>query len=302
MTSGVRVLSSHLILVIFLVMSIFPFAVISLNTFRTTPEIQRSSLGVPAQLGTLINNIKGAKGTDSQGRQQSFADTWYELTAGYKRAWKYMRDYTVNTLFVALVTGIGTVLAASLCAYVLARFHFPGSRFLYLLVISMMMIPGVLTLIPSFLLVKDLGLLNSYLALILPYIAGGQIMAIFLMKGFFEDLPKDMFDAGEIDGAGHLRLYWHVVLPLSQPIVYLIFALSILGVWNNFLWPFVVNSNPKYHVIPSGIYLLSREMGGQGDLQSIYSAYVLSAIPMLVLFILATRAFLRGITAGAFKA
>jgi ABC-type glycerol-3-phosphate transport system permease component len=163
------------------------------------------------------------------------------------------------------------------------------------------MFPGVLTLVPSFLLVKHLGLLNSYSALIFPMIAGGQVFAIFVFKSFFDGLPQDLLDAAKIDGAGFLGLYWHVVVPLSQPVIAVVVIMNILGTWNSFLWPFIVNTDARYHIVASGLYVLSVSESAN-NMGVLFAAYVLSSIPLLILFAFATRPFMQGMTSGAFKA
>jgi ABC-type glycerol-3-phosphate transport system permease component len=160
---------------------------------------------------------------------------------------------------------------------------------------------GVLTLVPSFLWVKKLHLINSYWVLILPYVAGGQIMAIFLFKGFFDGLPSELFESARLDGAGHLRLYWHIVLPLSKQIIAVVAIINTLGSWNNFLWPFITNSDENYHVIASGLFVMSHTSVAS-NASTMYAAYVIASVPLLILFIYATRPFMAGVTSGAFKA
>jgi ABC-type glycerol-3-phosphate transport system permease component len=172
---------------------------------------------------------------------------------------------------------------------------------LFLFILSFMMIPSVLTLVPSFLWVKQLGLLNSYWVLILPYIAGGQIFAIFVFKGFFDGLPGELFESARMDGAGHFSQYWHLVLPLSKQIIAVVLIVNVLGTWNNFLWPFITNTDSKYHVISSGLFTMSSSSVA-ANYASMYAAYVLASIPMLILFIYATKPFMSGVTSGAFKA
>src|SRR5205085_11366962 len=155
------------------------------------------------------------------------------------------------------------VTLGSISAYVVSCYRLPCHRALFLLVLSFMMIPGILTLVPSFFLVKQLHLLNSYWVLILPYIAGGQILAIFLFKGFFDGLPNELFESARLDGAGHLRLYWHIVLPLSRQIILVVAIINTLGAWNNFLWPFITNSSSDYHVVASGLYVMSQSHASQ---------------------------------------
>jgi ABC-type glycerol-3-phosphate transport system permease component len=164
-----------------------------------------------------------------------------------------------------------------------------------------MMIPGVLTLVPSFLWVKKLGLLNSHWVLILPYMAGGQVFAIFLFKSFFDGLPSELFESARMDGAGHFTLYWNMVLPLSKSVIAVVGIVNILGTWNNFLWPFITNSDAKYHVISSGLYLM-HQSNVASNFATMFAAYVLASIPLLVLFLYATKPFMQGVTSGAFKA
>jgi ABC-type glycerol-3-phosphate transport system permease component len=212
-----------------------------------------------------------------------------------------LRRYTLNSLLVSGASALGVVVLGSLTAYVLSRQRFFGSRAIFLFIIATMMFPGVLTFVPSFMLVREMGLLNTYWAMILPYIAGGQVFAIFVFKGFFDGLPEELFESARIDGAGHLQLYWRLVLPLSKPIFSVVMVMNVLGTWNNFLWPFVTNSEDKHHVIASGLYILYGSSYNQ-NLSTLFAAYTISSIPLLILFVFATRPFIQGITAGAFKA
>jgi ABC-type glycerol-3-phosphate transport system permease component len=233
--------------------------------------------------------------------REASAELTDRMTYGYRTAWESLRGYMLNTFWVVGVSLTGIIFLSTLSAYVFSRHRFPGSRLLFYGIISMMMIPGVLTLVPSFMIVKKLGLLNSYGCLILPYIAGGQIMAIFLFKGFFDALPEDLFESARIDGAGYLSIYRNIVLPLSKPIIAVVAIINTISIWNNFLWPFITNTDARYHVVASGLYLLTSVEAGSNQ-SVIYAAYVLSSLPLLVLFVYATKPFLKGITAGAFKA
>jgi ABC-type glycerol-3-phosphate transport system permease component len=209
----------------------------------------------------------------------------------------------LNALIVSITTAAGVVLVASISAYVFSRYRFSGHRALFLVILSFMMIPGVLTLVPSFLWVKQLGLINSYWVLILPYMAGGQIIAIFLFKGFFDGLPQELFESARLDGAGHFAQYWHIVLPLSRQIIAVVVIVNILATWNNFLWPQIANSDASYAVVSTGLFLISHTQGqANADRSNMFAAYVISSIPLLILFIYATKPFMTGVTSGAFKA
>jgi ABC-type glycerol-3-phosphate transport system permease component len=153
----------HLVLVTILSLTLLPFVFVVNNSFRRTHEQYHSFFGLPEALRNL---------------------DFVELTRGYVWSWQIFRPYMLNSLLVSIASALGVVLIASVAAYVFSRYRFPGHRALFLVILSFMMIPGVLTLVPSFLWVKKLGLINSYWVLILPYVAGGQIIAIFLMKTY----------------------------------------------------------------------------------------------------------------------
>lgn len=276
----------HAILIAILAMTLLPFVFVINNSFRTNSEMNHTFFGLPQAASGLF---------------RAPVDTFHQLTNSYRNAWEVLRPYVLNTIFVCAVTAIAVVLLGSFTAYVFSRYKFPGSRALFLVILSFMMIPGVLTLVPSFLWVKQLGLLNSYWVLILPYAAGGQIFAIFVFKGFFDGLPNELFESARLDGAGHLKQYWHLVLPLSKQIVSVVLIVNVLGTWNNFLWPFITNTDAKYHVISSGLFSMSSSELAS-NYATMYAAYVLSSIPILILFMYATKPFMSGVTSGAFKA
>ena len=265
----------HAVLIVILSLTLLPFAFVVNNSLRTNSEMNHSFFGLP-KLGK-------------------------QLWDGYAYAWEVLRPYTLNTIFVCLVTVIGVVLVGSVSAYVFSKCRFKGRHTLFMIVLAFMMIPGVLTLVPSFMWVKQLGLLNTHWVLILPYLAGGQVFAMFLFKGFFDGLPGELFESARMDGAGHFKLYWNLVLPLSKSVIAVVAIVNILGTWNNFLWPFITNSDAKYHVVSSGLYLMNGSVVA-ANYSTMFAAYVLASIPLLVLFLYATKPFMAGVTSGAFKA
>jgi ABC-type glycerol-3-phosphate transport system permease component len=282
----------HAGLIFILALTLLPFVFVINNSFRTNYEMDHAFFGLPEAATKAYRLMREGK---------PFGGELATLFQSYSDAWQVLRGYTLNTLFVAAVTAFGVVVLGSVSAYVFSRYRFPGHRALFLFILSFMMIPGVLTLVPSFLLVKQLGLLNSYWVLILPYITGGQIFAIFLFKSFFDGLPSELFESARMDGAGHFRQYWNLVLPLSKQVTSVVLVTNILGTWNNFLWPFVTNSDEKYHTVSSGLFLMSSSSVAT-NYANMYAAYILSSIPMLVLFVYATKPFMAGLTSGAFKA
>ncbi len=305
----------HVVLLAFAMLTLLPFAFMLNNVFRTNSEFYHSFFSLPrsfrelAALGT--DALRGRSGEveikDAEGqvltvtRGEAVAHWWDQATRGIRRSWVVIRPYMLNSFIVSLTTAFGVALIGSVTAYILARYRFVGSKLVFVFIISTMMFPGVLTLVPSFLLVKKMGLLNTYWAMILPYIAGGQVFAIFVFKSFFEGLDEDLFESARIDGAGHVGIYWHLVLPLSKPAFSVVVIMNLLGTWNNFLWPFITNTEGKCHVLASGLYNLARSPHAS-NFSTVYAAYAVSSLPLLVLFVYATKPFIQGMTSGALKA
>lgn len=306
----------HLILLILVALTLLPFSFVVLNAFRTNSEINHTFFAIPNSFSgilsiafnTITEHDKTYLVPDDLGKKQeldrgaAFRRHIDQATFGIRQAWRVaIRRYMINSLFVVALTAFGVVFISSGTAYILARYRFFGHKAIFMFIISTMMFPGVLTLVPSFILIKNLGLINTYWAMILPYIAGGQVLAVFIFKSFFEGLPEDLFESARLDGAGHIRLYWDIVLPLSKPVFAVILIMNALGTWNNFLWPYIVNPDGKHHIVASGLYVLSAS-AFQYNYATTCSAYLLASIPPLILFVYATKPFIQGITSGAFKA
>jgi ABC-type glycerol-3-phosphate transport system permease component len=218
----------------------------------------------------------------------------------YIQAWKLISQFMLNSVMVTALTVVGVLLLSSITAYVFARYNFPGREFLFWLIIVLLMVPGIISLIPMFVMVaSDLKLKNNFLGLLLPYWAGGQVFAIFVLRTYFASLPEELFESARLDGAGHLRLYWNITLPLSGPILSVIAILTILNTWNDYLWPLLILSDVKMRTVTIGLTFLRDTAFPRPGIEM--AAYVLASIPMFLLFIATMRTFIRGITAGALK-
>jgi ABC-type glycerol-3-phosphate transport system permease component len=218
----------------------------------------------------------------------------------YIQAWKMISQFMLNSVIVTTLTVVGVLLLSSITAYVFARYNFPGREFLFWLIIVLLMVPGIISLIPMFVMVaSDLKLKNNFLGLLLPYWAGGQVFAIFVLRTYFASLPEELFESARLDGAGHLRLYWNITLPLSGPILSVIAILTILNTWNDYLWPLLILSDVKMRTVTIGLTFLRDTAFPRPGIEM--AAYVLASIPMFMLFIATMRTFIRGITAGALK-
>lgn len=238
-----------------------------------------------------------------------FRSQWIDW-ANYGEAWHYVKPFILNTVIVAVLTMVLTLLFGSLAAFVFARFNFPGKAVFYAGIIILLMIPGVLNLVPMYVEVRLMGLLhqpanlwgriNAILVLVLPAVAGGQVMSVYIMRNNLETLAKDLFDAAKIDGASNFQTYWHIAIPLSRPIMGTLSIFALLSQWNNFIWPWIVIKDKQYQTITAGLALLEGQNLSDFGLQM--AGATLASLPLIVLFFFMMNLFIRGIQSGAIKA
>lgn len=220
---------------------------------------------------------------------------WENWVFGFK----LIVPYLANTAFVALGGTLASLGLAILGAYFFARYRMPGGHILWSLFLVLMLLPSVANIVPLFLLLKSLSLLNTLWALIIVGVAAGQVFNIFVLRNFIEELPKDLFEAAEIDGAGHLQQIRHVVIPLSGPIIGTLAILAFLQAWNEFLLPLIVLRDPSRFTLGVGLIYLDGEYVKQWG--QIMAAYFIAAVPLIVIFLFTMRLFIRGLSAGAIK-
>jgi ABC-type glycerol-3-phosphate transport system permease component len=221
---------------------------------------------------------------------------WDNYATAGPELWPYM----INSLIVSGASVAGVVVLSCFAAYAFARFRFAGREVLYYMVLALMMIPSILTLVPQFLLVKNLGLLGTRWALILPYIAGGQVLAVFIMRAFFASLPEELFEAARIDGAGEVGAFWRIALPLTKPVLGTVAIMQVLATWNDYVWPFVVTAQtPSLRTLVVG--MVAFQQRHYTDWGPLMAGYTLGALPLVVLFFFSVRYFVQGLTAGALK-
>lgn len=217
----------------------------------------------------------------------------------YLEAWNEIGNYISNSIIVSGMTLIAVLALASVSGFVFARYSFPGRKLLFAAIVSLLLIPGSLTLVPTFMLVNGLGWLNKYRVLIVPFVSGGQVVAIFLMRNYFASIPEDLFESARIDGASGPRLYLHVGLPLAKPMLGVVCIVNLLGTWNNFIWPFVTVTDENRSVVTNGLMMFHTAYGTR--IGPMFAGYLIASLPLVILFLMMTRAFMRGITSGAIK-
>jgi len=222
-------------------------------------------------------------------RLSNFAAAWTKAP--------FSRFFLNSVLVTASITALQLV-TASLAAYAFARLRFPGKSLLFLAYLSIMMLPSQVTLIPNFVTLRQLGMLNTYWALILPFVATG--FGTFLIRQHFLSIPQDLFDAATVDGAGHLRMLWAIALPLARPALATFGLLTTMWHWNDFFWPLLVTNSIEMRTMPLGLVVFTHsEQGTSWNL--LMAAGIFTALPIVVLFLVAQRYFVQGIARVGIK-
>ena len=211
--------------------------------------------------------------------------------------------YFWNTVVITAITVVSVVALSSLAGYALARFRFPGSNIIFFIFILGLMIPFFSVMIPLFYELKSLSLLGTKAAVILPAIAGahgfGLPLGVFLMRSFYMDLPEELADAARVEGANEFQVFRRIMLPLSAPGVAVLAVLVFFQTWNNFLLPLVYLQGSENQMLASGLYLFAGGRTGEYELGAAGS--LIMVVPVVILFLIFQRLFIRGLTAGAFK-
>ncbi|HEX2417353.1 MAG TPA: carbohydrate ABC transporter permease [Micromonosporaceae bacterium] len=206
--------------------------------------------------------------------------------------------YFTNSAVVAFLVTAGNLGICSATGYALAKLRFPGRRALFVLAVGNVMVPPVVTFVPSFVLVSKLGLVNTYAGLVLPNVA--LAINVFLMRQFMLSIPDELLESARIDGAGEWRIFWQIVLPLSRPALATVGILTFLGSWNNFLWPLVVATTEDRYTLPVALALYSTGQH-ETDYGLLLAGSVVVVVPVLLVFLVLQRHFVRGIATTGLK-
>jgi multiple sugar transport system permease protein len=217
----------------------------------------------------------------------------------YVLAWQ-AQDFTryfFNSGFVAIVITIGNVILCSLAGYSLTKFTYRGRSLMFILILSTMMLPLEVTMVPLFLIVKELGWQNSYQGLIVPFLVDG--FGVFLMRQYMLSIPKDLIDSARIDGASELRIFWMIVMPLCKPALVALAVFTFREAWDMYIWPLIIITKDALRTLPLGISLFMSSYGTSWD--QLMAIAVLGTLPMILLFFFLQRAFIQGIAATGLK-
>ena len=199
--------------------------------------------------------------------------------------------WAANSVVIAVLSVVGTVLINLCAGYAFAKLRFPGRNVLFLLIISTLMVPVQVIMIPQFQIVVDLNLLNSLGGVILPRLA--EAFGLFMARQFFLSIPDELLEAARVDGAGHLRTFRSVVLPLSGPLIAVLVIFTFMWRWNEFVWPLIVLTDSNSYTLPVGLQFLIQQFGS--NFGPLLAMSVLSILPMLIVFAIFQRYFVEGI-------
>jgi multiple sugar transport system permease protein len=263
----------YLVLAVGLVVMLAPFLWMLLGSFKPEAELQR----VPP--------------------------TWWPETpslGNYRQLFDRLDfpRFFANSVLVAVAVTAGNLVFCSMVGYALAKLDFAGKRLLFGLVLAMLMVPGVVTFVPLFVLVSNLGLVNTYPGLILPFLV--TPLGVFLMRQFISGLPDELIEAARIDGAGEWRIFSRVIVPLCGPALATLSILTFLSSWNNFLWPLVVAQSEDKYTLPVALALYS--IGQNATRYGLLLAgSVVVILPVIALFVALQRYFVQGIATTGIK-
>ncbi|WP_230207632.1 carbohydrate ABC transporter permease [Microlunatus sp. Gsoil 973] len=220
---------------------------------------------------------------------ENFVEAWHSAPFG--------RMY-INSVVVTIFGTLGEICVAVLSSYAFVFLPFPRKNLIFGIFLGAMMVPGTVVLLPNYMTVAQLGWVNTYAGLIVP--GWGSVFAMFLLRQHMMTLPAEITEAARVDGAGHLRTLWSIVLPLSRPMVVTVMIVSLVSKWNDFIWPLIVTNTDNMRVLPVGLLMLKSDEG-YTDWGAVMAATCFVVIPVLVVFFFAQRQIVAGLTQGATK-
>lgn len=235
--------------------------------------------------------------TSLKTRQQFFEGYWWFTLpfdwANYAEVWPRVSQAILNSFVYSSLTLVLVLFFSLLGGYAFGRFNFRGKEIIFLLILMLLMVPGILTVVPLFVQVRQMGLMNSWAALVLPWTGFEMVFGIYLMRLYFERLPRELFYAARVEGATEWKVLVFVAIPLALPGLGSVAILDLLFTWNDLIWPIVTMSDQQN--LPVGPTALLFRGNENVDYGAVFAAYVTISAPLIIIFSLFTRQFLRGI-------
>jgi N-acetylglucosamine transport system permease protein len=266
---------SHVALSLWAMIVILPLIWTLMTSFKSTTEIFASPFTLPA---TPVF--------------QNYSDAW--TTAG-------IGTFFFNTVFVVGSALFLVMLLGAMCAYVLARFDFPGNRIVYYMMLGGLMIPIFLAIVPLFFVLQNLGLLNTLPGLIITYVSFALPFTVFFLYAFFRSLPYEISEAAAIDGANEWRTFFQIMLPMAKPGLATVAIMNFLGLWNQFLLPVALNTNRNNYVLSQGLAAFASSAGYDVNFGALFAAVVITVAPVLVVYVIFQRQLQGSVSQGTMK-
>jgi N-acetylglucosamine transport system permease protein len=246
-----------------------------LSSFKTTKEILASPFGLPAHWSF-----------------DNYVHAWTD--AG-------IREFFLNTVIVVGVSLVLVMLLGAMCAYVLARFKFPGARAIYYMMLAGLTFPIFLAIVPLFFILKNAGLLNTLPGLIMVYVAFALPFTVFFLYAFFKSLPDEVYEAALMDGAGDWRAFFQIMLPMARPGMATVAIFNFLGLWNQFLLPVALNTDQSKYVLTQGMASFASQAGYAVDFGALFAAVVITVVPVLIVYLIFQRRLEGSVSTGTFR-
>lgn len=270
---------------------LMPYYWMLIGAFKPVPELLKNPPTFYVARPTL-NNFYDPLGNRPPDHVEGL---FQRLTAAPLR----FGTYYLNSLFVSATITILSLILASAAAYVLAKHRFPGRALFFLIFVASMMVPWQVMIIPNFLTMKHLGWINTYWGLVVPALP--KAFVVFFLRQYMLSLPDELLDAARIDGAGEVRIWWQIVLPLVRPALTAMSIFVVLNEWNNFVWPLIIVQDAAHGTLPLALAQLSSTLSGQATMGVIMAAALLVSLPTLLMFALFQRQFMQGIALSGLK-
>ncbi|WP_202502245.1 carbohydrate ABC transporter permease [Streptomyces sp. SID5785] len=266
---------SHTLLILWSVIVIVPMLWVLVSSFKSTGEILSSPFSLP-----------------DHWRVENYTHAWTDASIG---------KYFLNSVIVVVCALVLVMLLGAMCAYVLARFQFPGRRVIYYVMLAGLTFPVFLAIVPLFFQLQNFGLLNTRPGLILTYVAFALPFTMFFLYSFFRSLPHDVYEAAQIDGAGEWRAFFQVMLPMASPGMAAVAIFNFLGLWNQFLLPVALNTDQDKWVLTQGMSAYASSQVYDIDYGGLFAAIVITVVPVLIVYIIFQRRIAGSVSQGTFR-
>lgn len=262
-----------IILVLLLVLTFFPFVMMIQMSLKPTVLINTDFLGLPNP------------------------PYWQNFV----KAWEFVKKPILNSLLICGASLLGILINVTLSGYAFARMDFKGKNVLYAILVAVLMVPGTITIVPQYLIVEKLGLVNTYWALILPYIGSQQVFGVILARTHFEQMPQELFDAAKIDGASELQAMWQIGLPLIKPTLITVGIQTVVAMYNDYIWPTIALTGGDEMKTFCQIVYNNSQGYVRTDIGLLCASFIIGTIPLMAITCSCLKYYLEGMVAGAVK-